>query len=242
MSQKEVKRVQVLDLLIEGKISQQEVAKRLCITTRQVRRLTKYYQTSGLSGLVSKKRGRASNRHLNEATCTTAIDLIGTHYRDFGPTLACEKLAELHGIKLSVESTRQIMIKAGYWQSKQGGTICAHPMRERRARFGELIQIDGSPHDWFEGRGDRCTLLVFIDDATGQLTQLRFAPTETTLGYMHVLHDHILAHGVPVTHRTKSKHCARSGPPSFWYFISGTTLSAWQKSSWCNLCKLPEES
>lgn len=71
-------------------------------------------------------------------------------------------------------------------------------MRERRARFGELIQIDGSPHDWFEGRGEYCTLLVFIDDATGRLTQLRFAPTETTLGYMRVLHDHILAHGVPV--------------------------------------------
>ena len=62
--------------------------------------------------------------------------------------------------------------------------MCAHPMRERRARFGEMIQIDGSPHDWFEGRGDYCTLLVFIDDATGRLTQLRFTPTETTLGYM----------------------------------------------------------
>ena len=135
---------------------------------------------------------------MDEATCAAAINLIGTHYRDFGSTLACEKLAELHDLKLSVESTRQLMIKAGYWQPKKGGTVCAHPMRERRARFGEMIQIDGSPHDWFEGRGDYCTLLVFIDDATGRLTQLRFAPTETTLGYMHVLHDHILAHGVPV--------------------------------------------
>jgi hypothetical protein len=70
-------------------------------------------------------------------------------------------------------------------------------MRDRRARLGEMIQIDGSPHDWFEGRSDACTLLVFIDDATGKLMQLRFAPTETTLGYMHVLHDHITAHGVP---------------------------------------------
>ncbi|BBJ22321.1 hypothetical protein W01_02480 [Candidatus Nitrotoga sp. AM1P] len=90
----------------------------------------------------------------------------GTHYRDVVPTLACEKLAELHGIKLSVESTRQMMIQAGYWRPKKGGADC--------------------------------TLLVFIDDATGRLTQLRFAPTETTLGYMHVLHDHILAHGLPV--------------------------------------------
>ena len=79
-----------------------------------------------------------------------AIDLIGTHYRNFGPTLACEKLSEIHDVQLSVESTRQIMIKAGYWQPKKGGTVCAHPMRERRARFGEMIQIDGNPHDGFE--------------------------------------------------------------------------------------------
>lgn len=124
------------------------------------------------------------------------VDSIVTDWR--GPTLACEKLVELHDLQVSIETTRQLMIGAGYWHPKKGGTICAHPMRERRARFGELIQIDGSPHDWFEGRGEYCTLLVFIDDATGRLTQLRFAPTETTLGYMRVLHDHILAHGVPV--------------------------------------------
>ena len=198
MSQREVKKAQVLELLKDKKISQEEAAKRLDITTRQVRRLSKRYRLAGMDGLISKKRGSASNRRLDETTRTTAINLIGTHYRDFGPTLACEKLVELHDLQVSIETTRQLMIGAGYWHPKKGGTICAHPMRERRARFGELIQIDGSPHDWFEGRGEYCTLLVFIDDATGRLTQLRFAPTETTLGYMRVLHDHILAHGVPV--------------------------------------------
>lgn len=198
MSQKEVKRAQVLDMLEEDKISQQEASKRIGVSTRQVRRLSKRYRAEGLDGLVSKKRGRASNRRLDESARTTAIELIGTHYRDFGPTLANEKLAELHGIQLSVESTRQLMIGAGYWRTRRSGTVCAHPMRERCARFGELIQIDGSPHDWFEGREDYCTLLVFIDDATGRLTQLRFAPTETTLGYMRVLHDHIRTHGAPV--------------------------------------------
>jgi len=197
MSQKEVKRAQVLDMLKEDKISQQEASKRMGVSARQVRRLAKRYQAEGLGGLISKKRGRASNRRLDEATRTAVIELIGTHYRDFGPTLANEKLAELHGIQLSVESTRQMMIGAGYWRTRKGGTVCAHPMRERRTRFGELIQVDGSPHDWFEGRGEYCTLLVFIDDATGRLTQLRFTPTETTLGYMRVLHDHIQAHGVP---------------------------------------------
>ncbi|GAB1235609.1 hypothetical protein UT5_20040 [Ferrigenium sp. UT5] len=187
MSQKEVKRSQVLDRLKAGEISQQEAAWRMGITPRQVRRLAKCYLREGWVGLTSKKRGRASNRRLDEVFRATAIELIGAHYRDFGPTLACEKLAELHSLHLSVESTRQIMIGAGYWKSKRGGTVCAHPMRERRARFGEMIQIDGSPHDWFEGRGEYCTLLVFIDDATGKLTQLRFMPTETTLGYMRVL-------------------------------------------------------
>lgn len=197
MSQKEVKRAQILDQLKENKISPQDASKQMGVSPRQVRRLARRYLEGGLAGLASKKRNRASNRRLGETLRATAIELIGAHYRDFGPTLAREKLAELHGLQLSVESTRQLMIHAGYWRPGKGGMVCAHPMRERRARFGELIQIDGSPHDWFEGRGDYCTLLVFIDDATGRLTQLRFAPAETTLGYMHVLHDHILAQGVP---------------------------------------------
>jgi len=196
VSQTEVKRAQVLDTLKEGEISQLKAARRIGVSTRQARRLAKRYLREGVAGLISKKRGRASNRRLDETLRATAIELIGAQYRDFGPTLACEKLAGSHGIRLSVESVRQMMMRAGYWKPKRGGTVCAHPMRERRARFGEMIQIDGSPHDWFEGRGERCTLLVFIDDATGKLTQLRFMPTETTLGYMSVLHDHVLAHGV----------------------------------------------
>ena len=197
MSHKEANRAQVLERLKEGKIRQQEASKQMGITPRQVRRLVKRYRSAGLDGLVSRKRGAASNRRLDEATRTTAIELIGLHYRDFGPTLAHEKLAERHHLRLSVESTRQMMIQAGYWKPRKGGAACTHPMRERRPRFGEMIQIDGSPHDWFEGRSASCTLLVFIDDATGKLTQLRFAPTETTLGYMRVLHDHIRAYGVP---------------------------------------------
>lgn len=198
MSQKEATRAQVLGLLEEGGISQKEAAKRLALTARQVRRLSDRYRADGLSGLVSKKRGAPSNRRLDESTRLMAIEVIGEHYRDFGPTLAAEKLAERHQITLSVESTRQLMIAAGYWRPRKGSQIRAYQMRERRTRLGEMIQIDGSPHDWFEGRGERCTLLVFIDDATGCLMQLRFAPAETTLDYMRVLHDHILTHGVPV--------------------------------------------
>jgi transposase len=198
MSQKEATRAQILGLVDELKISQKEAAERLNVTSRQVRRLIKRYHAEGLPGLISKKRGQASNRRLAEAIKATAIELIGTHYRDFGPTLAAEKLTEKHKLRLSVETIRQLMIAAGYWHPKKGSKICTHPMRERRGQWGELIQIDGSPHDWFEGRSENCTLLVFIDDATGKLTQLRFVKTETTLAYLHVLHDHIVTYGVPV--------------------------------------------
>jgi len=131
----------------------------LAVSVRQIKRILRRYRTLGLPGLISKKRGRVSNRRVDETIRTTAIKMIGEHYCDFGPTLAAEKLAELHDIHLSVETVRQIMIAAGYWKPKKGAVICVHPMRERRARLGELVQIDGSPHDWFEGRADRCTLL-----------------------------------------------------------------------------------
>ncbi len=112
------------------------------------------------------------------------MQMVGEHYRDFRPTPASEKLSERHDLHLGVEGTRQLLMAAGYWQPGKGAKVRVHPMRERRARLGELIQIDGSPHAWFEGRGERCTLLVLIDDATGKLLQLRCAPTETTLSYM----------------------------------------------------------
>lgn len=187
-----------MNLLKERKISQQEASERIGISTRQVRQLTKRYLAEGLAGLVSKKRSRGSSRRLGETIRTTVIELIDAHYRYFGTTLAHEKLAELHGIHLFVESIRQLMMQVGYWKAKRGGVLCTHPITKRRARFGELIQIDGSPKNWFEGRSEYCTLLDFIDDATGRLMQLHFMPTKTTLGYMQMLHDHIVVHGVPV--------------------------------------------
>lgn len=153
MSQKEAKRGQIMELLMAGKTNQKEAGKMLAVSVRQIKRILQPYRTAGLPGLISKKCGRASNRRVDETIRTTAIKMIGEHYRDFGPTLAAEKLTELHGIHLSVESTRQLMIAAGYWKPRKGTAISVHPMRERRARLGELVQIDGSPHDWFEGAG-----------------------------------------------------------------------------------------
>lgn len=183
--------------LAEGKLDQKSAASRLSITVRQVKRLKRRFLLEGTAGLISKKRGQVSNRRTPADISGQVVSLIGAHYHDFGPTLATEKLAEEHAIRLSVETVRTHMIAAGYWIPQRGQTIRHHPLRDRRPRRGELIQIDGSAHDWFEGRAPRCCLLVFIDDATSELMELQFVDVETTLGYMGALERHILRHGVP---------------------------------------------
>ena len=112
--------------------------------------------------------------------------------------MASEKLREIEGIWVSKETVRQIQIRLGLWRPKRRRAKKVFQIRERRPRFGELIQIDGSPHDWFEGRGPRCALIVFIDDATGRWTRLQFAPAETTKAYLQALEAHVLAHGLPL--------------------------------------------
>lgn len=197
MTTKDVLRSQVMAQVMEEKLDQESAAVRLGISVRQVKRLKRRLQDEGVRGLLSRKRGRPSNRRIPQEKLAAAVALIRTHYVDFGPTLAREKLDEVHEIKLSVETVRQAMLRAGLWKAKRGAGARTHAMRERRPRRGELIQIDGSPHDWFEGRAPRCCLLVFIDDATSELMALRFVDAETTLGYMSVLEEHVLTHGLP---------------------------------------------
>jgi hypothetical protein len=152
----------------------------------------------GIDGLVSKRRGQPSNRRLRAEVLEEALRHIGERYADFGPTLVTEKLREQHGLMMSVERVRQAMIAQGYWKPRRGAKICTHPMRARRPRRGEMIQIDGSPHDWFEGRSPTCCLLVFIDDATSELMEMRFVEHETTLDYMAALECYIHRHGLPM--------------------------------------------
>jgi len=198
MSNKEIDRVSVVKLIESKKLSQKDGATQLSISTRQMRRLQKRFREKGNQGIISLKRGQPSNHQLPEPLQRAIIELIKTHYADFGPTLAQEKLVELHQKKVSVESVRQLMMKSQLWQAKPVKTKRVFQLRPRRSRFGELIQIDGSPHDWFEGRAPSCTLIVFIDDATGKLTGLHFSPTETTQAYMHVIKSHIHTYGRPV--------------------------------------------
>jgi transposase len=199
MTTKDVLRSQVMAQVMEGKLDQASAAARLAISVRQVKRLKRRLQDEGTAGLLSKKRGRPSNRRTSADVLAKAVALIGERYADFGPTFACETLEELHEIKLSVETVRKAMLHAGLWKARRGAGVRTHAMRERRARRGELIQIDGSPHDWFEGRAPRCCLLVFIDDATSELMALRFVDTETTFGYMQLLEQHVLEHGLPAS-------------------------------------------
>ena len=135
--------------------------------------------------------------HTSELKRDYILALIRRDYPDFGPTLAAEKLAERHGIRVSSESLRQWMLAAGLWQSRAQKRH-VHQPRLRREALGELIQIDGSEHRWFEDRGPVCTLLVFIDDATSRLMQMRFVPSESTQAYFAALRDYLQTHGRPV--------------------------------------------
>src|SRR5205085_10363476 len=118
-------------------------------------------------------------------------------YYDFGPTLAHEKLIAVHGLRLAVESVRQLLITEGLWRMRRARKVVIHQLRERRARVGELIQIDGSPHDWFEGRAEKCTLLVMVDDATSRLMHMQFVECETTFNYFEAVRAYIALHGKP---------------------------------------------
>lgn len=198
MSEVERERSVVVRALAECRLPQKDGAARLGIGVRQMKRLLRIWRKLGDAGLVSRQRGRASPRRLGAETEAKIVALLRGTYQGFGPTLAAEKLCEREKITISRESVRLLQVKHKLWRPKRRREKRVFQLRERRPRFGELIQIDGSPHDWFEGRGPRCTLIVFIDDATGRLTALRFAPAETARAYLLALKDHVLAHGTPL--------------------------------------------
>ena len=198
MSAKELNRLEVMQRLSRKQMSQKEAGRILEVSTRQIKRLLKAYRAKGAAGLVSKHRGRQGNNRLPEDVKKSALNLLKTKYRGFGPTLAHEKLVEREKLQLSDESVRKLMIEADLWKPRKAKKAQIHQLRERRACFGELIQIDGSPHDWFEGRGEACVLLVFIDDATGQLVQLLFVECESFFSYCQAAEGYFRQYGKPV--------------------------------------------
>lgn len=197
ITMEELERAEVIEACSNGEIKVAVAARRLQITTRQVRRLLKRFAEAGVQGMASRRRGRPSNNQLQTGLAQKALELVRDHYADFGPTLACEQLHERHGVELSKETLRSLMIEAGLWTPKRERQTRLHQPRERRACLGELVQIDGSPHEWFEQRGAACVLLAFVDDATGRLMQLLFAETESTVSYFEATRRYIEQHGKP---------------------------------------------
>jgi transposase len=199
MSTKELDRLAIIQKVESKLLTQVEAASLLNITTRHLRRLQHKFKKDGPRGLLSKKRGKQSNNRLNQTLKANVKELIKTHYFDFGPTFANEKLKEIHQLNISVESTRQIMLVSGIWKGKKRKALKSYQSRARRSCYGELIQIDGSPHDWFEGRRERCCLLVFIDDATSRLMWLHFAEEETTAAYFIAMEAYLKRYGRPLS-------------------------------------------
>jgi transposase len=197
MSERELRRLMVLTEVLDGRRTAGSAAGVLDLSERQVWRLLARYRADGGGALVHRARGRPSNNQFSGGVRELAVALVRTHYRDFGPTLAAEMLAERHGLTVSRETLRCWMTEAGLWLSRRQRRQF-HPPRLRRERCGELIQIDGSEHRWFEERAAPCTLLVFIDDATGRLMQLRFVPSESAFSYFEALEGYLAAHGRPV--------------------------------------------
>jgi len=198
MSAKELDRLEIISRVIERRLTQRKAAERLGLSVRQVERLCRAFRTDGATGLVSRKRGRPSNRKLAAVVRDRALDLAQGRYADFGPTLACEKLTEQHGFDLSRETLRRWMIDAGLWVPRSQRDRRAHQPRHRRSCLGELVQIDGCDHAWFEDRGPKSTLLVYVDDATGRLMELRFVPSESAFDYFTSTRAYLEQHGKPV--------------------------------------------
>lgn len=198
MSDQELSRVQVLEQLKVKKIKQRQAAEQLHLSVRQIKRLFRAFKRHGAKALISKKRGQGSHHQLARTVKASVLQLLRDRYADFGPTLAHEKLTEVHHLPLGLETVRQLMIHAGLWCPRRAHRPVVHPLRARRARWGELVQIDGSPFAWFEDRAPACTLLVFIDDATGQLMELLFTPAETTLSYFQATEHYLQQYGKPV--------------------------------------------
>jgi len=198
MSKQEFNRLDVLLRVQSGGLRVSDACVLIGLQRRQVFRLLRGLKQDGPASLLSKHRGRPSNHRLPTEVRTLALSIVRERYADFGPTLAAEKLAEHHGCSISRETLRSWMIADGLWQDRRHRLPVPHQPRRRRDCLGELVQIDGSEHAWFEDRGPPCTLLAFVDDATSRLMQLRFVASESAFDYFRATRAYLEEHGKPV--------------------------------------------
>lgn len=197
MSMREVDRLKVIREVLEGRLKRREAARQLHLSKRQLIRLCKRVHREGTVGIIHRLRGKTSNHKLDSTLIGRAIDLVEKEYPDFGPTFANEMLSERHGIAMSVTALRSAMISEGLWKAnKQKARYRKN--RERRACVGELVQLDGSHHDWFEGRAAKCVLIAFIDDATSRILYAEFVDSEDTINLMRTTRTYLQKYGRPV--------------------------------------------
>ena len=196
MSTRERKRMTLMTRVEEGLLKLREAAEMMRISYRQAKRIRRRYLEEGDAGLVHRSRGQASNRTRPENERKRAIALYNKRYAGFGPLLASEHLAADHGIVVDHETLRRWLLVAGVWHSCRRREV-HRAARERRPRRGDLVQIDGSEHDWFEGRGSRAVLMVMIDDATNT-TLARFYPAEDTAAAYDIFERYVCLYGLPV--------------------------------------------
>ena len=195
--QKELKRLHVIHKVIEGVLSQKEASELISLSDRQIRRIVARIREEGDGGIIHKSRGKPSKRRLPHKLKEKIIDLYRTTYTGFGPTLFTEKLEEREGITISDETVRTWLIEEGEWK-KHRKQKPHHQWRARKDYYGEMIQMDGSHHDWFEGRGPKCVFMGYIDDATGRVYG-RFYDYEGTIPAMDSFKRYIKKHGIPMS-------------------------------------------
>lgn len=195
MSTRELKRVYVVQQALEKRIKQEKAAELLELSTRQIKRLVRRLKKEGPCGIIHKLRGRKSNRKHPEKLRERVIQLYKKHYLGFGPTLAQEKLSERNQIRIGRETLRRWLLEGGDWEPRKKGHK-HREWRERKASFGEMIQMDGSHHDWLEGRGPKFVLMGYIDDATGNVFA-RFYDYEGTFPAMESFQRYVTRYGLP---------------------------------------------
>ena len=195
--QEELKRLHVIRKVLEKVVKQVEAARILSLSYRQIQRCVQRVKVEGDKGIVHKSRGRASNRRLADKVKERVIKLYQKRYQGFGPTLAAEKLLERHGLQVSDETLRKWLVVSGDWKKVRRKGV-HRQWRERKEHLGEMVQMDGSHHDWFEGRGSECVLMGYIDDATGEAFG-RFYEYEGTMPAMDSFRRYIQRSGIPLS-------------------------------------------
>ena len=195
MSTRERRRMTLMTRVAEGMLKLREAAEMMRVSYRQGKRIRRRYREEGDVGLVHRSRGRRSNRMRPAAEQKRAVALYAKQYAGFGPLLASEHLATDHGLVVDHETLRRWLLASELWRP-QHRRAAHRAARERRPRQGDLVQIDGSEHDWFEGRGERTVLMVMIDDATNT-TLARFYPAEDTAAAYDIFERYVRLYGLP---------------------------------------------